>query len=161
MTTAWSRPRAVENFKPLISLETSRPCCFYSGGGSLLTRLSKHMDLDKWKLQGGSAPVLQLKTLKIKLLQIFLLPCLKWQSTTGAVTLYQFSSQGAYFLKQKWKEFFSLKLFLQLVTAHFYWKEINKFSFCSLSCILTLPCAGHLQKLAKPACLLSAIYLTF
>lgn len=119
------------------------------------------MDLDKWKLQGGSAPVLQLKTLKIKLLQIFLLPSLKWQSTTGAVALYQFSSQGTYFLMLKWKEFFSLKLFLQLGAAHFYWKEINKLSFCSLSCILTLPCAGHLQKLAKPDCLLSAIYLTF
>lgn len=95
----------------LESLETSRPCCFYSGGGSLLTHLSKHMDLDKWKLRGGSAPVLQVKTLKIKSLQIFLLPSLKWQSTAGAVALYQFGSQGPYFLKLKWKEFLGWNFF--------------------------------------------------
>lgn len=57
------------------------------------------------KAAGRSAPVLQLKTLEIKSLQIFLLPSLTWQSTAGTVALYQFSSQGPYFLKLKWKEF--------------------------------------------------------
>lgn len=146
----------------LESLETSRPCCFYAGGGSLRTHLSKHMDLDKWKLQGGSASVLQLKTLKIKSLQIFLLPSLTWQSTTRAVAL-SVQLTRALFPEVKMERIFSLKLFLflQLVTAHFYWKKRDKSSFYSLSCILKLPCAGHLQKLAKLACLLSAIYLTF
>lgn len=107
-TTEWqlheTDPEQWKNLSyKLDSLETSRPRWFYSGGGSLLTHLSKHMD--KWKLQGGSAPVLQLKTLEIKTLQISLLPSLTWQSTVGAAALYQFSSQGPYFLKLKWKEF--------------------------------------------------------
>lgn len=63
------------------------------------------MDLDKRKLQGGSAPVLQLKTLKIKSLQIFLLASPKWLNTTRTAALYQFSSQGPCFLKLKQKEF--------------------------------------------------------
>ena len=118
-------------------LETNRPCCFYSGGGSLLTHLSKHMDLDTWKLQGGSAPVLQLKTLKIKSLEIFPSPSLKWQSTAGAVALYQFSSQGPYFLKLKrkeflvWNFFFSFSWLLPTFTQR---REISQvFILCHVS----------------------------